>query len=1189
MRLTRVDIFGFKSFYEKTSVVFRPGITAVIGPNGCGKSNLVDAILWALGEQRPKSLRSERMEDVLFNGTETQQPINLAQVALIFEGGPFPEPYASYTEVAVTRTLFRSGESDYLINKNPCRLKDIRDFLADIAVGYKSHAIIEQGKVEEVLSASPIQRRALVEETAGISKYRIRREEALRKLVSTESNLIRVRDVIGEVKKQVGSLDRQAKRAERYKKLKSELKDLDLRVASSAWRQLDAALRSYRESESGLLEEAEQCEARLSVLGAKQAEMALALTVHEQELSRQNNHLSSVESQIQKMEGNIERIRAERVAWEETRVRLDFDSQRIHTENIRLIDEEARLRVQESDLLSSLSDQERRLADLQEQVGMEEHALSEGELSLNREKESLFDLTSRLLHIKSDLERLLQRRTELMWQRERYLTEEAAIIQKQAVSNEAVNALNNRLKTIQQQCEEKSGGRSAATVLLKQIESALGDATAKNQRAQEEATALATLLAGKTGFYRGWLTPQEDRPLPDLPGLQGMIADAIEVPAIYEKAVEGYLESRLRGLVVKTHDAMKSAVAYLKERQGGRGTFFPEEPRPVPHEDIEAACTQLIEEGACPMLSVVSYPQAFHPIAQVLFLGVMIVDNLDEALAYWARVPMVRAWCTLQGDVVDQSGTVTAGEWETSLLAQKREMKQLEEAVTVQQATLQRTQDEMVQYQATLQETRTQIERLTAEIQSLEMSHLALQKDSQALALEQNRLQQSLQTLLFEKEGWESEEKTLFEKEEVRQVELADTTLLKEEKETKIVIRQEEIAAQRAQLGITREARVQRALSVASLKESHYHIQLNQERVLRSRKALEAQIEEQKQLQISLEEKLSAGILQEREAVAGIEKYAQERASLQEGLMAAKNKQQALQEDIRQITAQIASERFEEGRIQKQQQEVTLKKMEAKMAADHIQETIHTQYQISVADHVWLQGEARDVEGAPETEPTDALAEAREKAAALRQSIETLGPVNLLAIEEYQELNTRHQFLTGQETDLTTSIESLRQTINKIDETTMGLFVQTFHLLNEKFETVFSSFFGGGTARLILLDEANPLESGVDIIAQPPGKRSRNPQLLSGGEKALTAISLLFGIFLVHPSPFCILDEIDAPLDEENTRRFAQTLQKMSAATQFIIVTHNKHTMQIADVLYGVTMEQVGLSKIVSVSLSHLE
>ncbi|HIE65517.1 MAG: chromosome segregation protein SMC [Nitrospira sp.] len=1175
MRLKSLEIFGFKTFFDKTVLRFQPGMTAIVGPNGCGKSNLLDAILWVLGEQSPKNLRGERMEDVIFNGTELRKPLGLAEVSLTFGdiSNELPPPYTPYAEITISRRLYRSGESEYYINKTPSRLKDIRDLLIDTGTGYRSHTIIEQGKVDQIISASPFERREIIEEAAGIAKYRLRKAEALRKLDATDQNLVRVHDIIGEVKRQINSLDRQARKAEKYKRMKEELKSLELQVAHTEWREWRQKREALTEEEARLKEEESRQGTALETLGLQQSEAQLSLTQKEGELTRINTQLTEVEVQIQRQESRIELLHAQRQEWIETQTRTNQEIRETRQSESTLATEQEELEKEKALIEQALPEGNIKLTHRQEEADRVNARLNAKVAELEQEKTTLFDLVSRITAARNNLAHIQTRKEELDRKKERGSLEQKSVLKKMEQSEQTLQQLNHRIEAIKQQLTEKQAAHVSTTSQLKEIEAELKTKEERLARAKEERAAASAQSASREDFYRGLLGEEEgtENVLLQLDGLQGMIADLIEVPPRYEKAIEAVLENRLRGIVVEGSAEIKKGIGYLRQKEMGRGAFFPRVPRsfktrghsPIEGKGIIGRATDLI-----------TTQKGYEEIAEALLGTVILVTDLDAALQIWESGQHPEILVTLQGDVVDPSGIVSGGErGESGLLAQKREIRSLSEQIDHLIEEIQGLETDIESGQKKKQGALSEMEFLATGIRSLEIQVLHEEKDHDSLLSEINRLQDGHQTLLFEQEEESKEEADLLHLEKSEQEAITGTEQAKTEKEAAIIRWQELLSKIRQSLEEVKESVVQLKMATASLKEKQGHLLEKRDRISREREDLSLRCREKEQLLTSLQEKLGAGEKEEGEITASIQESSLEREGFLSLIREKREAHAAVLLNRQDIEGEIGKLRTSIEQTKNVLQEKALHKMEAGINQEKIEETILMNYQIEIANQEMLPVEDFSFD------------EAHASAARLRGTLEQMGPVNMGAIEEYQELSTRYEFLTSQEKDLTESMDSLREAIAKINKTTRGLFVDTFHKLNEKFGEVFNSFFGGGKAELIMLDEAHPLESGIELLAQPPGKKTRSITLLSGGEKALTAISLLFAVFLIHPSPFSILDEIDAPLDEENTRRFTKAIHKMSEKTQLIIITHNKLTMETADVLYGVTMEETGISKLVSVNL----
>ncbi len=1178
MRLKRLEVFGFKSFFDKTVITFQKGITGIVGPNGCGKSNFADAILWVLGEQSPKSLRGERMEDVIFSGTDRRKALSVAEVSLTIGdiANELPPPYTPYAELTLSRRLYRSGESEYLINKSPCRLKDVRDLLIDIGAGYHAHTIIEQGKVDDIITASPLQRREIVEEAAGIAKYRLRKAEALRKLDATERNLTRVTDIIGEIKRQRNALDRQAKKAEKAQEMGAMLKTLDLQIAREEWGRWKNEQAALEAAEADLQRQSELYSAQLGTLDATQAENKLLMTEKEQGLSERARDLSDIEKNIQRWEGKLETLGVQREEWlaAQSRTHEEIEGFKrtllsIETEGLSL-DEEAAL------IAKTLPEAEATLAEHDLQARQLDDEVHDVSTHLESCKVSLFDLAAQVTTSKNNLSHFELRLASLSKQEERLGLEQETLEEKLAESEAALKGLQVTEQKNTALLETLKMQRGNTILKLEMTEAKLQKKAQALLAVKEASVDVKARVASHEGFYRGFLNKREgtDNPLLALEGLKGMVADLIEVPPAYELALEAVLENKLRGIVVENHAEIQKGVSYLSAAQLGRGTFFPRHPR-VRKEIRQSSVSFASLEGLLGKArDLVSVRPGDEAIADALLSGIVIVKNLESALRAWEAVSEVDLWVTLEGEILDSFGVVSGGEQgKKGLLGQKRELKQLTDQAESLQKEAVACEQEISNEETIVSAARLEITSLSEEIRGLDLELLKMQSEQKSINYERERLEGALETVRFEQEEGLSEKENLFASEAAEHQRIAEAQEMKAEKEAALEVLRETLDVSREKVSSLSETVVQLRMKRNSLQEKQRHTLEKQTRLLRENENLNKQINEKRVFENTLQEKLVFGKTEAQDAERTITGLSEQCLKSEEALRAARESHAQLLSDTQQTEKEIIALRSKFKKTDEILQEKALKKVTAEMQRQKVEESVFSRYQIEMSDIDEIDLE-KPIEAACE--------EARE----LRGKIENMGPVNLAAIEEYKTLDERFQFLSGQDEDLRQSIESLREAIAKINKTTRGLFVETFHALNQKFAEVFSSFFGGGSAELVLLDEAHPLESGIEMMAQPPGKGRRSLLLFSGGEKALTAISLLFATFLIHPTPFCLLDEIDAPLDEENTRRFSQTLIKMSKDTQFIVVTHNRFTMEIADVLYGVTMEETGISKLVSVNMN---
>lgn len=1143
MRLKSLEMTGFKSFPE-AKIVFPTGITAIVGPNGTGKSNIVDAILWVLGEQSPKSaLRCEKMEDVIFNGTQTRKPLGMAEVSLVLSGLEpkpgqprlLPPEFGDYHEVMITRRLYRNGDAEYLINKVPCRLKDIRALLWDTIAGTKGHTVIEQGRIEEILNATPQQRRELIEETAGIVRYKKQKAEALRKMEATTQNLARVRDIIAEVKQRLAALERQAKQAKTYRALQDEARTLEIRLLAREYRSLDrqerlveAELAAHGERESALAAEEARFVAQLEEIRVRLLESDGALGRCREEVGRLERQQAQALRTIE-----VERSRADLFEQQRTQARAHLA--RLEAEQQRVVEELAARRVQltqaEAELaagMEALAEQEqaareaagRRAAVVEQAEQWRRSLLAVSLLPDPAVGDGAADAAA--AEAGSKLEQCLARRRRA----------EDLLIHAQRERE----ACLRRLQQIEEQVRE----------LDRQVSCQRGDLASVASRA----TALRGIVREEMGYGR-----DGDDSVASLrrscAGVREAVAEWLEVPARFERAVEAALGERLRAWVVAHPTEARQAVEFLKHNKLGRGTFVPATPRWL-NTGVPAWWADLKDRPGVVGLAadLVKAAAPSRELCAMLFDGIVVVESLEEAVRLWEdgswKAPDGPTFVTLDGEVLDAAGVMTGGTT-GGLLQRLREIQELD-----------RRQRELAEA-----------------IGSLEDAAARLSSERDELAAALRRLDDHVREAERERAAAVAEER------EVRAASLAalDETLRKME--------EEHVAVQRRVM----DARV----AVEALRARRDQCQGDLTRLL---KAQEDHAEQARALNEQLEA-LAVSIADSRAVRDRQEALFQDLdrrvANLRQELVKAQESHAQDLERAREIEQRLETIRQALAESREARTAVEVRRAEFRTRLATIEETLTGTYQVPVAEAlVQIPEDAQPVTAEEEEAATAVIREELQK---IRMRLERLGPINLASIEEHRELEERYRFLTTQEADLSQSIHSLKEIIGRINRTTKQMFEQTFNELQQKFGEVFGRLFPGGRAELILVDpELDPEtgkptdeEQGVDIVAQPPGKRLKSIAMLSGGEKTLTAIALIFASFLIRPTPFCILDEIDAPLDEENIGRFTAILRELAVDIQFLVVTHNKRTMAVADSLFGVTMEEPGVSKMVSVRIADLQ
>jgi chromosome segregation protein len=1192
MKLKRLELIGFKSFYDKTTFDFSEGISAIVGPNGCGKSNIVDAIRWVLGEHAPSYIRSKALEDVIFAGSDAAGPLGMAEVTLTFvnDDGQAPPGYEAYGEISVTRRTFRDGESEFYINRMPCRLKDIAELFLDTGAGARGYAIVQQGKVGEIVKAKPDEKRFIIEEAAGVAKFRVRRKEAERKMESTRQNLARVRDILEEVRRQIGSLDRQVRKAERYKSLRAELRSLDFRVAARRHAALSAEVVAAREEFAALSDgllgarselarlEADRETARV---GQAEREKALADLREEhargkEEAARREAEWEGLRAQAEQLRGMIAETDREVAALEEEIAGLDGQ--------VLAAEEEARRSGEE--LAASFL----RWTEAKEAFAAAREELQCAQDAAERGKADLVVRVAQHSDARSGAEALSRRIGEEERAAGRLaerIDEASAAVDKASREFVAATAMEEAGRSVLAEAERawEAGGAALAEAGAR-LETAVESA----RKAEAELTSAESRRDALSRVYerRDWASSGVRAVLQHFAGesrdsarqgFYGVMGDLIETDAAYEKAVEAILGERMQSVVVRDQAEGIEAIEYLKASREGRGAFVP-----VGLRTRKEEMDYIGEEGVvAPLTEVVQAPPECRALLQGLLGGTLLVRSLDTAIRLWNRNGVWNSYVTLDGEVVTADGILIGGETgsgEAGVLARKREIRELEREIE----RLRRNRDLLVAGEEEIRRSRGTLEERHAELfrarEEARTAHAASERERAVLAETLSQARAALEGRIQEAAWLDGEVGRMREElaasldaaresEEARGEEEERSRALLADLEAKRACMEEGLArahaAEVAHNGIAEKGRTAEAIrsSLADRAEGA-------RRLLADRR-------QRKDGHAAALEAVDGSIRAARDAV---ERAAVSLAGFQEEIEARVADLSACAALLGSVEDALRNARAREGEILSRQTEERLRLQRAEMDISTLDGLLHQRYETRLSG---LPPEEGGEGGDGSAEDLPAL---ESRAEEIRERMASMGDVNLASLEEHRELSERSAYLTAQKEDMEKSLEDLAKAIQRINRTTRERFAKAFQEIDGKFSELFPRLFQGGRANLRLLDEENLLESGVEIFVQLPGKKPLPLDALSGGESALTAISLIFSIFLVKPSPFCLLDEVDAPLDDANVDRFNAMVREMSSRYQFLLITHNKRTMELADVLYGVTMEKAGISKTVSVKLS---
>ncbi|GJL65459.1 MAG: chromosome partition protein Smc [Nitrospirales bacterium] len=1220
MHLQTLIVEGFKSFAE-AKIEFPQGVTAIVGPNGTGKSNIVDALLWSLGEQSPKSLRTEKMEDVIFNGTEVRKPMGMAEVSTIFGGvteqelealSALGDALAQSTEIMITRRLYRDGDSEYSINKIPCRLKDIRSLLWASRAGTKGHTVIEQGNIDQLLSASPLERREFIEETAGIIRYKKQKAEALRKLDSTEQNLFRVRDILAEVQRQLRSLERQARQARNYQELKSEAKNLEIQLLQWEYRQLrerqrgiDLELEESETQELAQISEEKRLLAEQEVIKLDLAKTGESVTLSREQLREVEQAMGHSLTSIEVLRNQLEHYEEqhEQAMNERTRVKEEADQSQGLAEAI--TERIAHVEGQIESLEQSVIDGEEQQSALLEKRS----ATSE---ELDRLRTTLLDLTVKKTNTENRLESFDERRSGLARRLERLLLECAeAEAQQTRLSSEGDELRQQRealAETLEQLCAKRGESEQSVQSLSasqKALDGRLLEGRTSIAGIESELRALRAVLHEEFG-YSATGEIEETSIRGACREVKEVFAERMVVEEHAEKAIEAALGDRINAWVVESPEDAVRAITTLKNQSLGRGSFLPVHLVASRTRD-EAGWQQTLEDETAIRGSAISFVRTPEELqrATTLFLeNVYVVESLEAGLQimekhqwFEGRGPLL---VTADGETIHPSGVMTGGVVGESggVLRRRGEILRLEAKAVELGTSLEQDQADRNTVAHDLELTQSQLQGLHQSIRETEVRLMSLQKEEGVRASALPEVIRRLETIRHEQQSEESEVTKLQEESALLQEQLTQLEATRVEREQELAHVSEDFAGVEDNVRALQAVMTETQMSLRTFQAQRTHEQsdlarLQQEEVARSTKLqqLDQQLE-----QLFLQTRQSRDERVRLEEM--FEKAQDKKDGIERTLTEFQDQYNQVLEQTRLFDRQVADIREKLAETLKVRSGIEVRLAEVRTKLTTVEDTLTETYSLSLeALNVPVSTDSQLDEGEvePESLPENSSELWKEQLETIRGKLGRMGPINLAAIEEHQELQERCEFLTTQEADLTTSIQSLQEIIQRLNQTTNKLFAETFKSIQEKFNEVFTALFAGGRAELVLVEpeeeegDTKRRDAGVDIIAQPPGKRLKNLSMLSGGEKTMTVLALLFASFLIKPSPFCVLDEVDAPLDEANVGRFGQFLTQMAERSQFLIVTHNKRTMEVADSLFGVTMEQPGISKLVSVRLNELQ
>ncbi len=1179
MYLKSIEVHGFKSFANKILFQFHNGITGIVGPNGSGKSNVADAVRWVLGEQRIKQLRGASMQDVIFSGTETRKPLSYAYVAITLDNSDH-QLAIDYDEVTVARRIYRSGESEYLINGTICRLKDVNELFYDTGIGKEGYSIIGQGQIDKILSGKPEERRELFDEAAGIVKFKRRKAAAQHKLENEKQNLVRVNDILSELEKQVGPLEKQSEVAKIYLKKKEELKNLDVNVFLLENQRIKEQLMSVEEKYSlasgdlketsekyeNIKEEYERIQSEIESLEAAIEQARSSLSDTGLMRGKLEGEINVLKEQINSAKGSEAHLNNRRnTLQEEIAVR--------EQEKAGILEEKKDTDSEVQEITATAEEVKQKLEAIQQRITELNNRIEAGKNTIIGELNQRATIKSKLGRFDTMMEQINIRKAELNSRLLRAKSDEVA-------REENIKALEASFAEITEEIRVMTEKEAATEQALGDIRVTLTGKDAKlreRQAAYHQEKSRLEALSNLTERYEGYggsvkkVMEQKEKEK----GIIGVVADIIKVDAKYETAIETALGGNIQNIVTDDEETAKKMIQYLKQNRLGRATFLPLTSITKPQEFKNPDA--LKEKGVIGMADeLVQIAEKYRNVAKAMLGRIVVVDNVDHAVKIARKFDYGIRMVTLEGELLVPGGAISGGAFKnnSNLLGRRRELDELEKKVKKLQEQIEQCNQEIEDTKSKRNKMRLELENLKTDIQrkSIEQNTARL-----SIAQARERMEEeveSVQSLKQEEKEIEGQILEIRTGKENIQKELTDSEALEKSTQEQIIgfqkeLEEERIAESEAAAKVTEwDLKVEKMLQAQTFKQSNVdringEIERSQAELAEILEALERNAEEVERKQqniLEIEKTISAS----HEAQGESEKKLKEDVARKEELSA---KQKNFFKSREELSEKMTSLDKEVYRLNSQREK--------------LEEGIETQI-----NYMWDEYEITltDAAAVRDENMTDLSAMKRE-ISSLKDQIKKLGDVNVNAIEDYKNLMERFTFMKTQHDDLVEAEKTLEGIIEELDTAMRKQFTEKFAEISREFDKVFKELFGGGKGTLELMEDEDILEAGIRIIAQPPGKKLQNMMQLSGGEKALSAISLLFAIQNLKPSPFCLLDEIEAALDDSNVGRFAKYLHKLTKNTQFIVITHRRGTMEQVDRLYGITMQEKGVSTLVSVNL----
>lgn len=1179
MYLKSIEVQGFKSFANKIVFQFHQGITGIVGPNGSGKSNVADAVRWVLGEQRIKQLRGESMQDVIFSGTELRKPLGYAYVGITFDNADH-KLAIDYQEVTVARRLYRSGESEYSINGTPCRLKDVNELFYDTGIGKEGYSIIGQGQIEKILSGKPEEKRELFDEAAGIVKFKKRKAAAQKKLEDEKNNLVRVSDILSELEKQVEPLQRQSDKAKIYLRKKEELKELDVNVFLLENKKLTEQLNEVEKKSVIAQEDYDHTAQQYEQIKIEYDAVQTQIEALEQQIESNRNALTQASVMRGKLEGEInvlkEQIKGLQGNEQHFQERITAIQQQIadrEKERTKILENKAELDKKAVELAQERNNAKSKLSEVQLQIEAFNQQIAEGKNKIIALLNDRATIKSKMSSFDTMMEQLRIRKAELNSRLLRARSDEAERDAEIKALREEFQGINNQIVEVNAQLRALEERSTTFRERLSSKDKEISENQAVYQRCKSQLDTISNLTERYEGYGNSIQKVMEQRA--QNKGIVGVVADIIKVDKMYETAIEIALGGSIQNIITEDEKTAKKMIEFLKKNRFGRATFLPL--TSVTKPQVFKILDALNEEGVIGLAdSLVRTDIKYQNVAKTMLGRILVIDQIDNAVKIAKKYNYSIRMVTLEGELLVPGGAISGGAFKNSsnLLGRRRELEELEQKLSAAKEKLDIAMVDIENIKAERNYVRKAMEEKKAEIQELFLKQNTARMNVVSAEEKKKEAEQGFGILREEQQEIEQKTLEIYIDKEKTQKDLKASEEAEKALEKEIAVHQEELENYRTEESARAGKVSEWDVAYEKILQKQEFEQTNLNRIegeqTRSR-------EELAEVQISLERCLTE-IQDRQQSMEEIQKTILASHSTQSDAEISLKEKQKTKEELSQKqknffqTRETISER--KNALDKEVYRLRSQQEKLEESIENQMNYMWSEYEITLNNAVSMRKEA-----------LNDIAQMKKRIAGIKDEIRKLGDVNVNAIEDYKVLMERYTFLKGQHDDLVEAEKTLEGIIQELDAAMRRQFAEKFEEIKREFDKVFKELFGGGKGTLELIAEEDILEAGIRIIAQPPGKKLQNMMQLSGGEKSFTAIALLFAIQNLKPSPFCLLDEIEAALDEGNVSRFAKYLNKLTKSTQFIVITHRRGTMEQADRLYGITMQEKGVSTLVSVNL----